>query len=81
VRACARTLADIPNGAWPIGAHLTLAQLEARYGVNQSPIREALLHLAGDGVPLLRAHRGGARRPARCRSRRAATAPPATWAP
>lgn len=53
-----RMLADIACGAWPVGAHLTLAELERRYGVSQSPVREALLHLSGDGVVVLRAHRG-----------------------
>jgi DNA-binding GntR family transcriptional regulator len=57
-RVRTRMLADIAAGAWPIGTHLTSAELERRYGVSQSPIREALLHLAGDGVVLLRAHRG-----------------------
>jgi DNA-binding GntR family transcriptional regulator len=55
-----KMLADIAAGLWPIGTHLTLAELERRYGVSQSPIREALLHLAGDGVVMLRAHRGAA---------------------
>jgi DNA-binding GntR family transcriptional regulator len=59
-RVRARMLADIAAGAWPIGTHLTSAELERRYGVSQSPIREALLHLAGDGVVQLRAHRGAA---------------------
>lgn len=60
VRVRERMLADIAGGAWPVGAHLTLAELERRYGVSQSPIREALLHLSGDGVVVLRAHRGAA---------------------
>ncbi len=60
LRVREKMLGDIAGGAWPIGAHLTLAELESRYGVSQSPIREALLHLAGDGVVVLRAHRGAA---------------------
>jgi DNA-binding GntR family transcriptional regulator len=60
LRVREKMLADIAGGAWPIGAHMTLAELERRYGVSQSPIREALLHLAGDGVVMLRAHRGAA---------------------
>ena len=60
LRVRQKMLADIAGGAWPVGAHLTLAELERRYGVSQSPIREALLHLSGDGVVVLRAHRGAA---------------------
>lgn len=58
LRVREKMLGDIASGQWPVGAHMTLATLEARYGVSQSPVREALLHLAGDGVLAMRAHRG-----------------------
>ena len=58
LRVREKVLGDIASGQWPVGAHMTLAALEARYGVSQSPVREALLHLAGDGVLAMRAHRG-----------------------
>lgn len=58
LRVRQKMLHDIASGAWPVGAHMTLAALEDRYGVSQSPVREALLHLAGDGVLAMRAHRG-----------------------
>jgi DNA-binding GntR family transcriptional regulator len=58
VRVRTQLVADIIAGVWPAGAHLGLAELERHYGISQSPIREALLRLEGDGIVSLRAHRG-----------------------
>lgn len=49
---------EILAGDWPAGEHRTLAQLGARHGLSLSPIREALLHLQGEGLVELRQHRG-----------------------
>lgn len=53
-----KLLRDIATGVWPLGGRMTLSDLEARYGVSQSPVREALLRLEGDGVVVLHPHRG-----------------------
>ena len=40
---------EIEDGTWPAGTHQTLAQLSARHSSSLSPVREALLHLQGEG--------------------------------
>jgi DNA-binding GntR family transcriptional regulator len=50
--------ADIVAGVWPLGAHVTLAQLAAHYEVSANPVREALLQLQGEGVVAMRMNRG-----------------------
>jgi DNA-binding GntR family transcriptional regulator len=49
---------DIVAGVWPLGSHLTLAQLSQHYEVSAAPVREALLQLQGEGVVDMRMHRG-----------------------
>jgi DNA-binding GntR family transcriptional regulator len=49
---------DIIAGVWPLGAHVTLAQLSQHYAVSAAPVREALLQLQGEGVIDMRMHRG-----------------------
>ena len=49
---------DIVAGIWPLGAHVTLAQLSSHYGVSAAPVREALLQLQGEGVIDMRMQRG-----------------------
>jgi len=49
---------DIVDGLWPLGSHVTLAQLAAHYEVSQNPVREALLQLQGEGVVAMRMNRG-----------------------
>lgn len=49
---------DIVAGIWPLGSHLTLAQLSSHYAVSAAPVREALLQLQGEGVVDMRMHRG-----------------------
>lgn len=50
--------ADIVAGIWPLGAHVTLAQLSSHYQVSANPVREALLQLQGEGVVAMRMNRG-----------------------
>lgn len=50
--------ADIVSGIWPLGSHVTLAQLAAHYEVSANPVREALLQLQGEGVIAMRMNRG-----------------------
>jgi DNA-binding GntR family transcriptional regulator len=50
--------ADIVAGVWPLGAHVTLAELSSHYGVSANPVREALLQLQGEGVVAMRMNRG-----------------------
>jgi len=50
--------ADIIAGIWPLGAHVTLAQLSNYYEVSANPVREALLQLQGEGVVAMRMNRG-----------------------
>jgi len=50
--------ADIVAGIWPLGAHVTLAQLAGYYKVSANPVREALLQLQGEGVVAMRMNRG-----------------------
>jgi DNA-binding GntR family transcriptional regulator len=49
---------DIVAGVWPLGSHVTLAQLSQHYAVSAAPVREALLQLQGEGVVDMRMHRG-----------------------
>jgi DNA-binding GntR family transcriptional regulator len=58
VRLRERLRADIVAGLWPLGQHVTLSDLSAHYQVSGNPVREALLHLEGDGVVTMRMHRG-----------------------
>lgn len=50
--------ADIVAGIWPLGSHVTLAQLSSHYEVSANPVREALLQLQGEGVVNMRMNRG-----------------------
>jgi DNA-binding GntR family transcriptional regulator len=50
--------ADIVAGLWPLGSHVTLAQLASHYQVSANPVREALLQLQGEGVVDMRMNRG-----------------------
>lgn len=50
--------ADILAGAFPPGTHVRLSELSRRYGLSANPIREALLHLEGEGIIAMRNHRG-----------------------
>lgn len=50
--------ADIVAGLWPLGSHVTLAQLASHYQVSNNPVREALLQLQGEGVVAMRMNRG-----------------------
>jgi DNA-binding GntR family transcriptional regulator len=49
---------DIVAGVWPLGSHVTLAQLSEHYEVSAAPVREALLQLQGEGMVDMRMHRG-----------------------
>jgi DNA-binding GntR family transcriptional regulator len=49
---------DIVAGVWPLGSHVTLAQLSSHYGVSANPVREALLQLQGEGAVAMRMNRG-----------------------
>lgn len=49
---------DIVAGIWPLGSHVTLAQLATHYEVSANPVREALLQLQGEGVVAMRMNRG-----------------------
>lgn len=49
---------DIVAGVWPLGSHVTLAELGAHYQVSNVPVREALLQLQGEGVIEMRMNRG-----------------------
>ena len=50
--------ADIVSGIWPLGSHVTLAELATHYEVSAAPVREALLQLQGEGVIAMRMNRG-----------------------
>jgi DNA-binding GntR family transcriptional regulator len=50
--------ADIVAGIWPLGSHVTLAELASHYHVSANPVREALLQLQGEGVVAMRMNRG-----------------------
>jgi len=49
---------DIIAGIWPLGSHVTLAELASHYEVSAVPVREALLQLQGEGVIAMRMNRG-----------------------
>jgi len=49
---------DIVAGIWPLGSHVTLAELAGHYQVSANPVREALLQLQGEGVIAMRMNRG-----------------------
>ena len=49
---------DIVAGTWPLGSHVTLAQLSSHYQVSANAVREALLQLQGEGVIAMRMNRG-----------------------
>jgi DNA-binding GntR family transcriptional regulator len=51
-------LADVFNGTLRAGQHLVAQDLADRFGVSQTPIREALITLAGIGVIDLQPNRG-----------------------
>lgn len=58
IRLRERLRQDILTGVWRAGEHHTLAQLSARHRVSLSPVREALLHLQGEGLVVIQQHRG-----------------------
>ncbi|MEY8877515.1 MAG: GntR family transcriptional regulator [Leptothrix sp. (in: b-proteobacteria)] len=49
---------EVATGRLPPGTHLDELELAARYGVSRTPIREALLQLAGEGLVEIRPRRG-----------------------
>ena len=49
---------DIVAGIWPLGSHVTLANLADHYQVSNIPVREALLQLQGEGIVEMRMHKG-----------------------
>ena len=49
-RAAALLERDILDGAVQPGDRLAIAQLAARYGISQTPLREAMTHLAARGL-------------------------------
>src|SRR5215813_7376706 len=51
-------LADVFNGRLRPGQHLVTQQLAERFGVSHTPIREALISLAGIGIIDLLPNRG-----------------------
>lgn len=51
-------LSEVLNGHWKPGQHLVGQELADRYGVSQTPVREALITLAGIGVVELLPNRG-----------------------
>ncbi|CAN5563876.1 GntR family transcriptional regulator [soil metagenome] len=51
-------LSEVLNGHWKPGQHLVGQELADRYGVSQTPIREALITLAGIGIVDLLPNRG-----------------------
>jgi DNA-binding GntR family transcriptional regulator len=51
-------LADVCQGRLRAGAHLVTQELAARFGVSHTPIREALITLAGIGIIDLLPNRG-----------------------
>jgi DNA-binding GntR family transcriptional regulator len=54
----ARLAAEIAEGRIAAGARLTEAALAARFAVSRGPVREALRHLAAEGLVLHHRHRG-----------------------
>ena len=48
----------IISGIWPLGQHITIAELCKHFSVSANPIREALLQLQGEGIIDMRMNRG-----------------------
>jgi DNA-binding GntR family transcriptional regulator len=57
-RVYAQVREDIIGLRLPPGAHLDEASLEERFGVSRTPVREALIRLASDGLIVLLPNRG-----------------------
>ncbi len=57
-RVAERIRADVVAGVWPLGARMTMADLQRRYAVSSVPIREALQELRGEGLVEIQGHRG-----------------------
>ncbi len=53
-----RLRGEIVSGNWAPGTHRTLGAIAGLHGVSISPVREALLSLAGEGLVQMREHRG-----------------------
>jgi DNA-binding GntR family transcriptional regulator len=53
-----RLRGEILSGDWVPGTHRTLGTIATAHGVSISPVREALLSLAGEGLVQMREHRG-----------------------
>jgi len=53
-----RLRGEIISGAWPAGTSRTLGAIAGAHGISISPVREALLSLAGEGLVQMREHRG-----------------------
>lgn len=53
-----RLRGEIISGNWVPGTHRTLSAIAGDHGVSISPVREALLSLAGEGLVEMREHRG-----------------------
>ncbi|WP_160937117.1 GntR family transcriptional regulator [Teichococcus coralli] len=53
-----RLRGEILSGSWVPGTHRTLGAIAGAHGVSISPVREALLSLAGEGLVQMREHRG-----------------------
>ncbi|HEV7267570.1 MAG TPA: GntR family transcriptional regulator [Falsiroseomonas sp.] len=53
-----RLRGEILSGGWVPGTHRTLGAIATTHGVSISPVREALLSLAGEGLVQMREHRG-----------------------
>ncbi len=53
-----RLRGEIVSGDWAPGTHRTLGAIAGAHGVSISPVREALLSLAGEGLVQMREHRG-----------------------
>lgn len=51
-------IADLVDGRFVPGTHLTIETLTSRYKVSHMPIREALRQLEGEGILVSFAHRG-----------------------
>ncbi|WP_061929997.1 GntR family transcriptional regulator [Aureimonas sp. AU22] len=51
-------IADLADGGFVPGTHLTIETLTSRYKVSHMPIREALRQLEGEGILISIAHRG-----------------------
>jgi len=56
-------IADVFTGAFAPGQRMRVEHLGQRYGVSATPVREALVELAGMGIVELQPNRGAALRP------------------